>query len=261
MPRKPLTEEQKIKKREYDREYSRKPEVKKKRKEYSLKPEVKEKRKQQFNKRMLDPVKKERVIQTRKIASKKYRDNLDPAKLKQITKEKDKEYNSRPEVKEKKKAYKKEYRKRPEVVEREKKRTKEYNKKYFSSERYKQKVKERYINEVQYRLVKNERNKRRRVLKKQQTSKKVSYIESLGCTTEFFKSYIESLWLPGMTWENYGKGGWHIDEIRPCASFDLSDPEQYKQCFHYSNAQPLWEKDNIIKNSWWEGKRHKHKKN
>jgi len=44
----------------------------------------------------------------------------------------------------------------------------------------------------------------------------------------------------GMTWENRGKGGWHIDHVLPYASFDLSDPEQQKICFHYTNLQPLW---------------------
>ena len=46
-----------------------------------------------------------------------------------------------------------------------------------------------------------------------------------------------------MTWQNHGKFGWHIDHINPCSRFNLSDIEQQKQCFHYSNLQPLW---------WWE---------
>lgn len=50
-----------------------------------------------------------------------------------------------------------------------------------------------------------------------------------------------------MTWANYGKSGWHIDHIKPCASFDLSDPDQQKACFHYSNLQPLWAFDNLSK--------------
>lgn len=69
----------------------------------------------------------------------------------------------------------------------------------------------------------------------------------VGCTMEELRCHLERQFLPGMTWENYGKHGWHIDHIRPCASFDLTDPEQQRQCFHYTNLQPLWALDNIRK--------------
>lgn len=71
--------------------------------------------------------------------------------------------------------------------------------------------------------------------------------ELLGCTFEEFKTYLESMFLDGMTWENYGVHGWHIDHIIPCSSFDLSKSEEIEICFHYSNLQPLWAKDNIRK--------------
>ena len=54
-----------------------------------------------------------------------------------------------------------------------------------------------------------------------------------------------------MTWENYPE--WEIDHIRPMASFDLTDPEQQRQCCHYSNLQPMWSEENWSKNSWYEG--------
>ena len=38
-----------------------------------------------------------------------------------------------------------------------------------------------------------------------------------------------------------------IDHIIPCAAFDLTKPENQKKCFHYSNTQPLWAKDNLRK--------------
>jgi len=65
-------------------------------------------------------------------------------------------------------------------------------------------------------------------------------IDLLGCSISFLKNHLESKFTSGMTWENRGNNGWHIDHIKPCASFDLSDPEQQKQCFHYTNLQPLW---------------------
>ena len=50
-----------------------------------------------------------------------------------------------------------------------------------------------------------------------------------------------------MSWGNYGK--WHVDHIRPCASFNLVNEEEQKKCFHYTNLQPLWAKDNLSKGS------------
>ena len=69
----------------------------------------------------------------------------------------------------------------------------------------------------------------------------------IGCSYTDLRKHLENLFSPGMTWENNGRHGWHIDHIRPCASFDLTDPEQQKQCFHYTNLQPLWAKDNPAK--------------
>lgn len=66
-----------------------------------------------------------------------------------------------------------------------------------------------------------------------------------GCTFSELKSYLEKKFGAGMSWENYGQ--WHIDHIKPCASFDLSDPRQQQQCFHYTNLQPMWAKENISK--------------
>lgn len=70
-------------------------------------------------------------------------------------------------------------------------------------------------------------------------------VELLGCTIPELRQYLESLFEPNMSWDNYG--AWHIDHIRPCASFDLTDPEQQKLCFHYTNLQPLWAEDNLKK--------------
>lgn len=76
-------------------------------------------------------------------------------------------------------------------------------------------------------------------------SKSQSTMELLGCDIEFFIMYISSLFTEGMSIDNYGL--WHIDHIRPCCSFDLTDVTQQKICFHYTNLQPLWAKDNFSK--------------
>lgn len=67
----------------------------------------------------------------------------------------------------------------------------------------------------------------------------------VGCPVEFLRSYIEGKFETGMSWDNYG--AWHVDHIRPCASFDLSDKEQVLQCFNWRNLQPMWASENISK--------------
>ena len=79
-------------------------------------------------------------------------------------------------------------------------------------------------------------------LRAQGVRKSVRTLRLLGCTTSELKRHLESLWLPGMCWENYGK--WHIDHILPCASFDLLQVSEQRKCFHYTNLQPLWAVDN-----------------
>ncbi len=84
-------------------------------------------------------------------------------------------------------------------------------------------------------------------LKAQKVRKKNSALEFLGCSIEEFKIYLESKFKSGMFWENHGRYGWHIDHIMPCASFDLTKEEDIKKCFHYTNMQPLWWKENLTK--------------
>lgn len=71
--------------------------------------------------------------------------------------------------------------------------------------------------------------------------------ELLGASADFVRGYIESQFTDGMTWDNYGYNGWHVDHIKPCSSFDLNDPVQQRECFHYTNLQPLWAADNFKK--------------
>jgi len=75
--------------------------------------------------------------------------------------------------------------------------------------------------------------------------KSAKTIKLLGCSIENLKQHLEMQFKPEMTWDNYGK--WHIDHIKPCASFDLSKPNEQQKCFHYTNLQPLWALENLIK--------------
>lgn len=96
-----------------------------------------------------------------------------------------------------------------------------------------------------YRLLHTIRNRIRIAIKK--NCKSTSSKQLLGCDISFLKTYISNLFQPGMSWSNYGK--WHLDHIVPCSYFDLSKQEAQEKCFHYTNLQPLWAKDNLSKGS------------
>ncbi|MEY9198718.1 hypothetical protein ABIA16_003834 [Sinorhizobium fredii] len=73
----------------------------------------------------------------------------------------------------------------------------------------------------------------------------------LGYSVDELKAHLEKLFLPGMSWENYGKGGWHVDHIIPLSAFNYEAPEHedFKRAWALSNLQPLWETDNIKKSN------------
>ena len=75
--------------------------------------------------------------------------------------------------------------------------------------------------------------------------------ELLGCSIIEARVHLEAQFQKGMNWDNHGE--WHIDHIRPCASFsDLTKKEQQLEVCHYTNLQPLWAADNIRKSDKWE---------
>jgi len=123
------------------------------------------------------------------------------------------------------------------------------NKKYREENKtvLRDKARERYNTDIQFRLRSLLRNRFRSAIKR--GSKKTSVIKLLDCTIDELKIYLESLFSQGMSWENLGFGDdkWNIDHIIPCVAFDLTNFEEQQKCFHYSNLQPLWQKDNFSK--------------
>ena len=65
--------------------------------------------------------------------------------------------------------------------------------------------------------------------------------------TSQLKEHIEKQFVDGMSWDNWALDGWHIDHIKPLASFDLTDRQQLLEACHYTNLQPLWAKDYLSK--------------
>lgn len=84
-------------------------------------------------------------------------------------------------------------------------------------------------------------------------TKPATTAELVGCTREELLAHIERQFQPGMTWENRGRTGWHVDHIRPVSSFDPDDPDAIRAATHYTNLQPLWYSQNLRKGNKWSG--------
>lgn len=81
------------------------------------------------------------------------------------------------------------------------------------------------------------------------THKAARTFELLGCSSRDLRLYLEERFYNEMTWDKLGvgPGTFQIDHIEPVALFDLTDPEQQRKCFHYTNLQPLWWDDHQAK--------------
>jgi len=140
------------------------------------------------------------------------------------------EYNR--EHKEELKEYKKQYQK--QYIKLHKIELLEYHKKYGKNRR---KI------DINFKIACNLRRRINHILK--DNFKSESTLKLLGCSIEKFKRHLVKKFTKDMSFSNYGK--WHIDHIKPCASFDLSKPSEQCKCFNYKNLQPLWAQDNLSK--------------
>ena len=98
-----------------------------------------------------------------------------------------------------------------------------------------------------FKLTYNVKSRLNLFIKKTNIRKTSSTFEMIGCTPQFLKEHLEMNFKEGMSWENYGLYGWHIDHIIPLSSAEDEDGV-YKLC-HYTNLQPLWAKENLSKGS------------
>ena len=93
----------------------------------------------------------------------------------------------------------------------------------------------------------NVRNRLNEFLNTKKLAKKNKTFEMVGCTPTQLKKYLETKFLPGMTWKNHSPKGWHVDHIIPLSS--AKSYEDIVRLMHYKNLQPMWAKDNIIKSN------------
>jgi hypothetical protein len=99
----------------------------------------------------------------------------------------------------------------------------------------------RRLNDPEYKIIENLRRRTRDYIKSEDNT----ISELIGCSSSFLKQHLEEQFVCGMSWENYGYYGWHIDHKIPLASAKTED--ELFSLIHYTNLQPLWRKDNLTK--------------
>jgi hypothetical protein len=134
-------------------------------------------------------------------------------------------------------------------VDNNKEKVKKSKKKWFNKNpNYQNKwVVNKYNNDPLFRLINIMRARTRLFFKSKNFKKKNSTFKIIGCTPEFLKEHLEQQFEEGMSWDNQGLYGWHIDHKIPLSSSNTEE-EIYKLC-HYTNLQPLWAEDNLKKSN------------
>jgi len=77
----------------------------------------------------------------------------------------------------------------------------------------------------------------------------------VGWTEFMLKDHLSAMFTDGMSLDNHGE--WHIDHVRPIASFDSkqlqdSSSKDFKECWCLGNLQPLWAIENMKKGDRYE---------
>lgn len=134
----------------------------------------------------------------------------------------------------------------------------EENKEYFNTychnhyhsnkDLYREWNRNQYSNNIEYKIKHIVSSRLQKALKTFNDLKQNKTIEYLGCSIEEYMIYLESKFTPEMTWENQGTY-WEIDHIKPIDKFNLTNPDELFECFHYLNTQPLHWKDNREKSN------------
>jgi len=115
----------------------------------------------------------------------------------------------------------------------------------LSKEYYRNYAANRSRNDMSFRITNSLRARVRAAIKNKRGKKSFKTMQLIGCSIAELRQHLEKQFTEGMTWENYGS--WHIDHIKPCASFNLLKEEEQLECFNFKNLQPLWAKDNLRK--------------
>jgi len=117
----------------------------------------------------------------------------------------------------------------------------------MSKEYYKEYHANRSRNDISFRIAGSLRARVRAAIINQGGEKSIKTMQLVGCPVPELRNHLERQFTQGMAWENYGD--WHIDHIKPCASFNLKKEQDQLKCFNFKNLQPLWAEDNLRKGS------------
>lgn len=82
--------------------------------------------------------------------------------------------------------------------------------------------------------------------------KSLSTMFLIGCEVDYLMYHIQNQFTKGMSWDNYGIGGWEMDHIKPLCLFNLKNKEEQRNALNYTNLQPLWAIDNRRKYNKYE---------
>ena len=180
----------------------------------------------------------------RKIYQLKNKDKINNQNREYYLNNKDKRYEYEINNKERLNEYRKQYRLKNEE------RLNEYKKQYRlkNKELLNKKILDRQSKDPLFKFICSIRKLICSSIKKMNYTKKSKTFEILGCTFEEFKQHLEIQFTEGMSLENHGK--WHMDHIVPISS--AKTEEEVIKLNHYTNFQPLWAKDNLIKSNKYE---------
>jgi hypothetical protein len=122
----------------------------------------------------------------------------------------------------------------------------EYFKKYYQKNKIKihRQISKRKKIDILFKLSSLYRSRINKVIG---SNKHTTTFEIIGCSPDVLRKHLEKKFTDGMSWDNHGLFGWHIDHIIPLSSAKTKE-ELYKLC-HYSNLQPLWAKENLRKSN------------
>ena len=120
---------------------------------------------------------------------------------------------------------------------------------YYKNKSKLNKVNDNYLElrkkDISYQLIDNLARRTTKELTKKNIIREMNHTDLIGCNGEDLKKYLSKLFTEHMTLNNYGE--WELDHIKPVSSFNLNNEDELRKCFHYTNLQPLWRKDNRSK--------------